>query len=132
LHKSIRQLLHDQQRKAKQIGDVDGYLEATQKLQMLDQFELDKLERKARRLEAEIRIRQAQEQLAEMKAVSTLESDVDTDLAQLELMADAGEWTESSLKAKFRTLLATRKALGIDAKSWKEAVEQANQLQAAG
>lgn len=127
--KSIRQLLHDQQRKARQIGDVDGYLAATQKLQLLDQFELDKLERKARRLEAEIRIRQAQEQLAQLKATAApSELDGEMDAISVEAIDPSGEWTASSLKAQFKTLLATRKALGINAKSWQEAVEQANRL----
>jgi hypothetical protein len=121
--RSIRQLLQDQQREARQIGDVDSYLEATQKLQTLEEFDLGRLERKARRLELEIRIRTSQEQLGQLKSAV-----VQTIAAVPELPPAPSGWTEADLKSTYKTLQVVRAAYGIAARTWKDAVVQVNQL----
>lgn len=115
---SIQQTLLEQQQQADTTGDVNTYLEATRKLQLLEEMELNKLEQTARRLEMETRIRVSQGQLAQLN--SAPEPHVS--------LSPAKSWTEKGLKAKFQTLQAVRKAFGINARSWKDAVRLVNQL----
>jgi ribosomal protein L7/L12 len=94
-------------------GDFDAYVSAEEKLQQLEEFEARRLERQARMLEAQVRIQAAQ------KLLDREEPPQKPEPRQI--------WTESTLKAKYNTLKKVRDALGVAAKSWKDAVEEANQ-----
>lgn len=96
-----------QRQEAETKGDFDAYVSAEAKLQQLEEFEAERLERQARMLEAQVRIQAAQR--------------------QLEGEPEPDRWTESTLKAKFKTLKNLQDQLGVAAKSWKDAVQQANQ-----
>ena len=104
-----------QRQEAETEGDFDAYVNAEEKLQQLEEFEAVRLERQARRLEAQVRIQVAQRLLQS-----------EAQVVQPEQPA-VPRWTGSSLKAKYKTLKAMREALRVEAKSWKDAVEQANQ-----
>ena len=103
-----------QRQEAETKGDFDAYVSVEERLQKLEEFEAVRLERQARILEAQVRIQAAQRMLKDKLPVDQTESLVTS-------------WTEDSLKVQFKTLKAVRDALGITAKSWKAAADQANQ-----
>lgn len=103
-----------QRQDAETKGNFEGYVGAEEKLQQLEEFEVVRLERQARMLEAQVRIQVAQRLLQSAPQVAEQEQPA------------TSSWTESSLKAKFKTLKAVRETLGVAAKSWKEAAEQMN------
>lgn len=104
-----------QRQEAETKGDFDDYVSAEERLQKLEEFEAVRLERQARILEAQVRIQAAQRMLQDELTGTPPEP------------TGTQSWTEDSLKAQFKTLKAVRDALGIAAKSWKAAAEQANQ-----
>ncbi|MGG6297366.1 hypothetical protein ACQ4M4_23475 [Leptolyngbya sp. AN02str] len=108
-----------QRQAAEQAMDFDAYLEAEHKLKELEELEIGRLERNARKLEAQLRIEQAQRQLQHMQHS---ESEVSVSSRSSKL------WTEETLKATYKTLGGVAQALDISAKSWKEAVKKANLL----
>jgi hypothetical protein len=112
----IYEALSLQRQEAETKGDFDTYVSAEEKLQKLEEFEAERLERQARMLEAQVRIQTAQKQLAQE------EPDSQTTICQ--------PWTESTLKERYQTLKNVRDELGIAAKSWKDAVKAANQQKA--
>jgi hypothetical protein len=113
----IYEVLRSQRQEAEVSGDYDLYVAIEEKLQRLEEFEAQRLDRQARSLEAQVRIQTARHQLARSQTVEAPASAL-------------SRWTEASLKSTFKTLKAVRAALGIAARSWKEAVEQANQADA--
>lgn len=117
---SIVEQLMVQRQEAEATGDFDGYVNAEQKLQTLDELEVAKLEREARKLEAQIRIATAQKQL---NLPSQTPNPITPEPAPEPKMPD---WTESKLKEKFKTLDGVRKAFSIEARSWKAAVALVN------
>ena len=121
---SMVEKLMVQRQEAEAAGDFDRYVDAEQKLQALDELEVVRLEREARKLEAQIRITNAQQQLnlpAQPLIPITPEPTLKPEIPEA--------WTESKLKEKFKTLSSVRKNFSIEAKSWKEAVELINRLQ---
>ncbi|MBW4513633.1 MAG: hypothetical protein KME11_00230 [Timaviella obliquedivisa GSE-PSE-MK23-08B] len=119
---SIVEKLMVQRQKAEAAGDFDSYIDAEQKLQTLDELEVVRLEREARKLEAQIRIENAQKQLSFLsqappsftpKPISTPKT--------------PEVWTEGKLKEKFKMLDNVRKEFSVKAKTWKEAVALVNQ-----
>ena len=106
-----------QRQEAETKGDFDAYVSAEEKLQQLEEFEAQRLERQARILEAQVRIQAAQRLLVPGET-------------QPEKTATHQQWTEDALKARYKTLKKVRDELGIAAKSWKDAVEEANQQEA--
>lgn len=92
-------------------GDYDTYVEAEEKLQWLDELAVARLERQVRRLKA-------QQELT-----------IFADKPQPpEAAPDSKVWTEAALKKEYKTLADLQSALGINARTWKQAVEQANGL----
>lgn len=102
-----------QRQEAETKGDFDAYVSAEEKLQQLEEFEARRLERQARMLEAQVRIQAAQKQLAQGEPQEKLET--------------RQRWTEGTLKAQYQTLKKVRDELGVAARSWKDAVAEANQ-----
>lgn len=88
-------------------GDYDGFVEVEKKLQQLDELAVIRVER-------QVRLLTAQQKLAQLTASS--KRTVNTD-----------DWTEAALKQEYRTVADVRKAFGIKARTWKDAVEQVNQ-----
>lgn len=121
---SIVEKLIAQRQEAEAVGDFDSYIDAEQKLQTLDELEVARLEREARKLEAQIRIQNAQKQLillsqAPIPSPSKPEPSPEVKAPEV--------WTEGKLKEKFKTLDDVRKEFSVKAKSWKEAVNLVNQ-----
>jgi hypothetical protein len=101
----IEALLGDQQI-ALDEQDYEAYVAAETKLQHLDELAVTRLER-------QVRLLKAQQQLRDLKQVQTA--------------ASTPAWTEPALKAQYKTLKAVKAAFNIKARSWVEAVEQVNQ-----
>lgn len=120
---SIVEKLLAQRQEAEAAGDFDGYVNAEQKLQTLDELEVVKLEREARKLEAQIRITNAQNQLSLLSQSPNPITPVPVPISEPEMLE---KWTEIKLKEKFKTLNSVRKAFSIEARSWKEAVDLVN------
>lgn len=118
---SIVEKLMLQRQEAEAAGDFDSYIDAEQKLQTLDELEVIRLERQARKLEAQIRIMNAQKQLNLPPQIS---NPITPEPVHEPKTSEA--WTESKLKEKFKTLIGVRKAFSVEARSWKEAVEVVN------
>ena len=118
---SIVEKLMVQRQEAEAAGDFDGYVDAEQKLQTLDELEVVRLEREARKLEAQIRIANAQKQLI---LLSQTPNPIVPEPKPEPKMPET--WTESKLKEKFKTLDGVRKEFSVKAKSWKEAVDLVN------
>lgn len=57
-----------QRQEAETKGDFEAYVSTEEKLQQLEEFEVQRLERQARMLEAQVRIQSAQTQLARSSA----------------------------------------------------------------
>jgi hypothetical protein len=102
-----------QRQEAETTGDFDAYVSAEEKLQQLEEFEAKRLERQARMLKAKLRIQVVQTKLNSPTIQETESSQ---------------RWTESTLKSKFKSLKQLEEQLGISAKTWKDAVKQANQM----
>lgn len=107
---SIYAIALRQQEEAQEKGDLDAYISATKKLRLLENLEVKKLEIEARSLEAQIRIQNAKKHLE-----------------QPEISQQSQQWTEQNLKAKYKSLSAVNNWLGTTVRSWKDAVEKANQ-----
>lgn len=107
----IREKLLSQRQTAIAAQDVDAYLEAAEKLQRLKELEVEDIELDARRLEAQVRIANAQRQIKPTPPPPNTET----------------VWTEEGLKAKYKNLGRFRQETGLKANKWKEAVEQMNQ-----
>ncbi|NJR38703.1 MAG: hypothetical protein HC781_07475 [Leptolyngbyaceae cyanobacterium CSU_1_4] len=123
---SIVGKLMTQRQEAEAAGDFDSYIDAEQKLETLYELEVVRLEREARKLEAQIRIQNAQKQLTLLSQAPTPSSlKPEPEPAPASKTPEA--WTESKLKEKFKTLEGVRKEFSVKAKSWKEAVDLANQ-----
>lgn len=118
---SILEKLMVQRQEAESAGDFDSYVNAEQKLHTLDELEVVKLEREARKLEAQIRIRDAQKQLS---LLSQTPNPIIPEPTPEPKIPEA--WTESKLKEDFKTLDGVRKEFSVKAKSWKEAVDLVN------
>jgi hypothetical protein len=119
---SIADELMVQRQEAETAGDFDSYVAAEQKLQTLEELEVVKLEREARKLEAQIRIANAQKQLILLsQAPNPISLEPEPKMPET--------WTESKLKEKFKTLDGVRKEFSIKAKSWKEAVDLVTKLE---
>lgn len=95
-----------QQQEALVNRDYDAYVATEEKLQRLDELTVARLER-------QVRLLKAQQELAN-------EAD------KPQPPADRTVWTEAALKKEHKTLGNLRNALGLKARSWKEAVEQVN------
>jgi len=123
---SMVEKLTVQRQEAEAAGDFEGYVDAEQKLQTLDELEVVRLEREARKLEAQIRIANAQQQLDLLS--QPLIPIVSEPFPKPEVMEF---WTEEKLREKFRTLNDVRKHFSIEikSKSWKDAVELVNRRQ---
>lgn len=113
----VYEIVFAEKQDAEAIGNYDAYVTASRKLQTLEELDVERLEREARKLEAQLRIANAKRQLAQLAQPSSQSS---TESA-------SSPWTESRLKKEFKTLEAVRSALGIEARTWKKAVEEANQ-----
>lgn len=87
-------------------GNYDAFVKVEEKLQRLDELAVARVER-------QVRLRQAQRQLAELTATS-------------QQAVNTGAWTEASLKQEYRTVADVRKAFGVKARTWKDAVKQVN------
>jgi hypothetical protein len=87
--------------------DYEAYVVAEEKLQRLDELTVTRLER-------QVRLLQAQRQLAEWTPPT-------------QSSPPGQEWTEASLKKTYKTLAQVKAAWGLSARSWKEAVQQMNQ-----
>ena len=120
---SIVEKLLAQRQEAEAVGDFDSYIDAEQKLQTLDELEVVKLEREARKLEAQIRITNAQNQLSLLSQSPNPITPLPVPIPEPEMLE---KWTEIKLKEKFKTLNSVRKAFSIEARSWKEAVDLVN------
>ncbi len=102
--------IQKQRQQALDSQNYAAYVEAEEKLQHLDELEVLRVERIARKLEAHIRIQSANQQLATVRPNAS------------------SQWTTESLKLKYKTLKAVNAALSISAKSWKDATEKANKI----
>lgn len=87
--------------------DYSAYIEAEEKLQRLDELAVQRLER-------QVRLLVAQQQLVEFSAQKKDEVHSQT-------------WTESTLKKKYKTLDEVRQTFSIGARTWKDAVKQVNE-----
>lgn len=63
----LYEALLSQRQEAETKGDFDAYACAEEKLQQLEEFEAQRLDRQARMLEAQVRIQSAQRQLIQEK-----------------------------------------------------------------
>lgn len=86
--------------------DYDAYVEAEEQLQRLDELAVARLER-------QVRLLKAQQQLAELAG-------------NAQSPANEGGWTEAALRQKYKTVAEVRDAFGINARTWKDAVKQVN------
>ncbi|NMF82699.1 hypothetical protein [Nodosilinea sp. P-1105] len=86
--------------------DYTAYVDTEAKLQHLDELAVTRLER-------QVRLFSAQQQLAELSQPKSPE-----------------RWTESALKAKYGTFKAVKAAFDIKSRSWSEAVETINRQSA--
>lgn len=98
----IYKILVMQREAAKGAGDYEAYIEVEEKLQHLEELEVQRLERDARRAEAQVRVAIAQTQLSASPPKSPASP------------------TEKHLKEKYKSLKDATQALGISAKSWGE------------
>jgi hypothetical protein len=101
-------------------SDFDELVRVEEKLQKLEEFDVQRLERQARLLEARLRIQAAQQQLKGQPTECQDQKKQDE--------VSYNPWTENSLKKRFKNLAEVQKALGIPAKTWKAAVAEANLL----
>ncbi|GEM_PF-6066164 len=113
----IAAMLLKQRQQAIATTDFDAYVEVEKKLQLLDELAVTKLEREARKWEAQVRIQNAQRQLSVTSSTTSPAPQPVSDSA----------WTEKTLKAKYETLAKFRQETGLQANGWKKAVEQMNQ-----
>lgn len=144
---SIHEVLIAQRQAAELTSDVDAYIAAVEKLEFLADVEVQQLERTARKLEAEVRIKTAKQQLEQFDRVTSTSATDRVEARNVEAVSQFSitapeqvvhspsantqldnQWTEAKLRAKFKTLRNVAKTLGQEAKSWKEAVKLANQL----
>ncbi len=114
---SIAAMLLNQRQQAIVATDFDAYVEVEKKLQLLDELAVTRLEREARKWEAQVRIQNAQRQLSVAPSTKSPEPQPVSDSA----------WTEKTLKTKYETLAKFRQETGLQANGWKKAVEQMNQ-----
>lgn len=105
----ILERLWSERQQALTQGDYDTYVAAETKLQHLDELRVARLERQVRELTAQQQINQLTQ-----SAITETGANV------------ANPWTELSLKAKYSTLDAVRKAFSIKPRSWKDAVQMLN------
>ncbi len=105
---SILEMLLAQRQDALTSQDYDAYVEAEEKLQRLDELALARLERQVRMLKA-------QQDLAKFAG-------------KPQPQADRTVWTEAALRKEYKTLADLRSVFNINARTWKEAVEQVNGL----
>lgn len=96
--------------------DYEAYVEAEEKLQWLDELAVARLERQVRMLKAQQDLTHFVGQSQPPTAATAREG------------ADRKKWTEAELKKKYKTLADLQIALGIHARTWKQAVEQVNGL----
>lgn len=113
----IAAMLLNQRQEAIATTDFDAYVEVEKKLQLLDELAVTRLEREARKWEAQVRIQNAQRQLAVASSTALPASQPASDSA----------WTEKDLKAKYKTLDRLRQETGLQVSKWREAMEQMNQ-----
>jgi hypothetical protein len=112
----IREKLLSQRQAAISAQNVDVYLEASEKLKRLKELEVEEIELDARRLEAQIRIMNAQQQLSPSLTPHPEPK-----------MTEDGQWTEKTIKARYKKLSNLEKETGIKADRWNDAVKQANE-----
>lgn len=110
-------MLRHQQQEAIAAQDFDQYVEIEQKLQLLDELVVTRLEREARQWEAQVRIQTAQHQLS--RSPSTPDSDSQP--------TPKKPWTDKSLKAEYKTLTNLYQTTRVKAKTWEKAAQQMNQ-----
>ncbi len=111
----IREKLLSQRQAAIATQDVDAYLEASEKLQRLKELAVEDIELDARKLEAQVRIVNAQQQLITVSMPIP--------------KSEAKEaWTEKTLKARYKNLDQFRQETGLQVNKWKEAIERMNQM----
>lgn len=93
--------------------DYEAYVEVEEKLQWLDELAVARLER-------QVRLLKAQQELTIFagKPPSSTTSTAD----------DRKVWTEAGLKKEYKTLADLQNALGVNVRTWKQAVEQVNAL----
>ncbi|PZU95247.1 MAG: hypothetical protein DCF32_22535 [Leptolyngbya sp.] len=107
----ILETLLTQRQDALNRQDYEAYVEAEEKLQRLDELAVARLER-------QVRLLKAQQELT-----------IFADKPQPpEAFSDRKVWTEAALKKEYKTLADLQSALGINARTWRQAVEQANGL----
>lgn len=96
--------------------DYEAYIEAEEKLQWLDELTVARLERQVRLLKAQQELTHFAGQPPSSTAATAKE--------------ETGKkvWTEAELKKAHKTLADLQTALGIHARTWKQAVEQVNDL----
>jgi hypothetical protein len=109
---AIAEMLLHQRQDAIVAKNFDAYVEVENKLQLLDELAVVRLEREARQWEAQVRIREAQRQLTKPPDPESESKD---------------PWTEKTLKAEYKTLDKFRQETKLSANKWKDAVEQMNQ-----
>ncbi|MGF1519687.1 MAG: hypothetical protein ACFCVB_18055 [Nodosilinea sp.] len=103
---SIVEMLLAQRQNALSSQDYDAYVEAEEKLQLLDELALARLERQVRMLKA-------QQDLAKFAGKPQPQS-------------DTAAWTEAALRKEYKTLANLRSAFNIKTRTWKDAVAQIN------
>ena len=110
------QLLQRQQQAAIATQSVDAYLAATETLLRLKTIVVEEIELTARRLEAEIRITTARQQLEPLPNVPE---------------PTRRAWTEAELRQEYKKLEKVRQVFGIEARTWQVAIDQVNQARRA-
>ncbi|MGF1571028.1 MAG: hypothetical protein ACFCVD_23625 [Nodosilinea sp.] len=100
----LERLLAEKQAALEQ-GNYEAYVDAETKLQHLDELAVTRLER-------QVRLHIARQQLATLSQPH----------------ASAERWTESALKAQYKTLSQVKEEFRIKARSWQEAVKLINSV----
>jgi hypothetical protein len=111
---SIYKALFAERDQAEIAENFEAYVAAEKQLQLLEELEVQRLEREARKWETKIRIINAKKYLNSITE-ETSESTVNS------------LWTEKKLKEEFKTISDVCESLGIKARTWKDAVEKANE-----